>query len=287
MASIQDTGLCRIKFMKPLFSSLILIIILSACAETGTSLTSEANYAFAGTQVADLRVTATVLAARAETTLDFMGTRASRSAAQSEFLEETLVATGFSPDILATQREQALGGATSTPTATLTPVTSDINNTSGMTTTPDMIETFTPTPPAVTINAPNDPVTAPTRAVEIQPTADLGGLILGNVLTATGAGDDGCGSGVTSIFNINTPEIYVIIPTFNVVANTYTLAARWQRDGQPIGPVYDFTPLADSEQLCIWFFIDNTDFPFEAGSYSVSIDVNGQQVAGPIPFVIQ
>ncbi|MGB7339342.1 MAG: hypothetical protein WBC91_10660 [Phototrophicaceae bacterium] len=272
--------------MKRLLIIPILIMILAACAETGVSLTSEANYAFAGTQVADLRVTATVQAARAETTLDFMGTRSARAAAQSSFFEETLVATGFAPDLLATQRQQALGGASPTPQPSATPlVTVEDGSSSGVT--PVAGQTLTPTPPAVTINAPNAAVNPPTSAVQIQATPDLGGLILGNVLTATGAGDDGCGSGVTSIFGMNTTEIYVIIPTFNITANTYTLAARWQRAGQAIGPVYDFTPLADSEQLCIWFFVDNTDFPFEAGNYSVTIDVNGQAVSGPIPFVIQ
>ena len=257
----------------------ILIFIVSACADAGTSLTLEANYQLAGTQIADLRITATVQAARAETTLDFMGTRAAIAGTRSSFLVETLVATGYSPDILATQRE-AITGSTPTPvpTATLAPgVTQDVNPNQA-----SVAETLTPSPPAVTINAPN-----PTSTPVIQPTPDFGGLTTGSLITATGAGNDGCGAGVTSVFGMGVSEIYAILPAFNITANDYTFAARWQKDGQPIGPVYDFTPDFDSDSLCIWFFVDNTDFPLEPGTYSVSIDINGQPAAGPVPFVIQ
>ncbi|MEM9951278.1 MAG: hypothetical protein AAF846_06755 [Chloroflexota bacterium] len=263
----------------------LVLLLLTACADTGTSLTVEANYAFAGTQVADLRLTATVQAARARTTLDFMGTRASRAATQSRFFEETLVATGFSPDVLATQREVALGSSP-TPQATLTPIGNEADETPNtVDASPQPFETFTPTPPQVTLNAPASPF-SPTSAVVPQPTPDLGSLTLGNIVTASSAGDDGCGAGITSTFTTNTQEIYVIVPAFNITANAHTFAARWQRAGQAIGPIYDFTPIADTDQLCIWLFVDQTDFIFEAGNYSVSVDVNGQQVAN-IPFVIQ
>ena len=86
-----------------------------------------------------------------------------------------------------------------------------------------------------------------------------------------------------SVFGMDVSEIYVILPAFNISANSYTFAARWQKDGQPIGPVYDFTPDFDSDSLCIWFFVDDTDFPLEPGTYNVSIDINGQPAAGPVP----
>lgn len=265
--------------MKHLILILNLILILSACTDTGTSLTLEANYRLAGTQVEDLRITATVQMARAETTLDFMGTRAAVSGNQSGFLVETLVATGISPELLATQRESFLGSSPTPVPPTIIGNNANQEIRPGQTL---IAETFTPSPPAVTINAPN-----PTSTALIQATPDFGGLTIGNLITATGAGNDGCGRGVSSVFGMNVSEIYVILPVFNVTANDYIFAARWQKNGQPIGPIYDFSPDVDSDSLCVWFFVDATDFAFEPGTYSVSIDINGQRASGPVPFVIQ
>lgn len=265
--------------MKRLIFLLSLLISLSACAETGSSLTLEANYNIASTQVQDLRITATVLAARAETTLDFMGTRSARSVVQSVYLEETLIATGYSPDILATQRESIMG-----TTPTLRPTITLVSDVQGnvISTPAQVSETLTPTAPAVTLNAPE-----PTLTLAVPPMPDLGGLNTGSLITATGSGNDGCGSGITSVFGMGVNEIYVILPVFNIRADTYTFSAHWKRDGRAIGPVYDFTPDYDSDSLCIWFFVDNTDFSLEPGNYSVRIDINGQAVTGEIPFIIQ
>lgn len=268
--------------MKRLSLLFTLIFILSACVNNEASLTLEANHGLAGTSLADLRVTASVQAARAETTLDFMGTRSSLAATQSIFLEETLIATGFAPDRLATQRQLSLGSSP-TPLPTFTPLPESTENINPVSST--LALSPTPGAPPVTINAPRSPV--PTATSLIEPTPDFGGLLRGNLLTATGAGDNGCGTGVTSIFGMDVSEIYVILPVFNITANSYTFAARWQRDGQPVGPVYDFTPDFDADELCIWFFVDESDFEFLPGNYTVTIDINGQIGAGPIPFIIQ
>ncbi|MGJ3239654.1 MAG: hypothetical protein ACFE0Q_13170 [Anaerolineae bacterium] len=268
--------------MKRLMWYSILLMMLSACADAGVSLTAEANYLMASTQITDLRITATVQSARAATTLDFLGTRGAVEATRSIFLEETLVATGFAPDTLATQR-QAILGSSPTPTTTNTPLPEITEETIGIQ--GDARESLIlPTPIEVTINAPN-PTATPLSVAP--PTPDLGALQLGDLVTATGTGEDGCGTGITSIFNDDVPEIYVILPTFNLSANTYNFAARWQRDGQAVGPVYEFTPDYDADALCIWFFVDPSDFAFEAGNYSVAIDINGQLAAGPVPFLIQ
>ncbi|GAB5492336.1 MAG: hypothetical protein Phog2KO_25510 [Phototrophicaceae bacterium] len=261
---------------------LSLMFILSACATTESSLTLEANYALAGTQVADLRITATVQSARAETTLDFMGTRSSLGATQSIYLESTLIATGYPEQALATQRQIILGNtATARPTATPLAETSDQT---GIATTVPMLETFTPTVPGVTLNAPQPTATVTTI---VQVTQDPNGLRFGNLVTATGAGDDGCGTGINSIFSTDVGEIYAILPVFNITANQSTFSARWSRDGQLVGPIYDFSPDFDADELCIWFFADETDFEFLPASYTVTIDVNGQPATAPAPFIIQ
>lgn len=251
-----------------------IILLTSACESSGANLTLAANHSSAGTRVANLRVTASVQAARAETTLDFMGTRAALGATQSNFLEATLIATGISADALATQRQIVLGNSpTPLPTPTLRPEE-----------TREVVVMLTPTAtvPPVTLNAPN-----PTSPPQVQPTISESGLFFGNVITATGAGVDGCGAGVTTTFSTNVEEIYVIVPVFNVIANTNTFAARWARDGQAVGPVYTFTPEFDAEELCVWFFVDETDFEFSVGSYTVTLDVDNQPITNPVSFVIQ
>lgn len=258
----------------------LILGFLSACASTEGALTLEANHALAGTQVADLRITASVQAARAETTLDFMGTRASLGATQSVFLEETLVATGFAPDAIATRRQVILGSTpTPLPTETLRPEETQAVIIGSQ------VATLPPTAPPVTLNAPN-PTTPPQVALP-SPTFDPDELYVTNVITATGAGDDGCGTGVTSIFGMDTPEIYVIAPAFNIEANGATFGARWERDGIQVGPIYTFVPDFSAEQLCIWFFVDETDFEFIAGAYTVTIEIDGQPAANPAPFIIQ
>lgn len=248
-----------------------LLCLLTACAEGGEALTLEANYLDASTQIADIRLTATVQAARARTTLDFIGTRSSLSATESVFLEETLVATGFLPDALATQREVVLG-STPTPMPSPTAAAEATQEANGL-------PINTPTAPPVTPLAPNATNT-------IAPTFDPNGLRVGSIVTATGAGDDGCGAGITSTFSTTTPEIYVITPAFNL-STTDTFSAHWTQEGLPIGPVYTFTPDFEVDELCVWFFVDPTDFPFIAGNYSVEIKVNDVSVAVPVPFVIQ
>lgn len=266
--------------MKPFLNTFVFVFIglLSAgCAETGESLTLEANHALAGTQVADIRLTATVQAARAQTTLDFITTRSAIAATQSIFLEETLVATGFVPEALATQREQLLG-STPTPSPSPTPLPEATVDPDAPTSDPS-IPTSTPTLPPVTPLSQN-----PTETV--MPTFDPNGLRVGSIITATGTGDDGCGSGITSTFSTATPEIFVIVPAFNLTP-TDTFSAHWERDGQAVGPIYTYEPATPLDELCVWFFVDPTDFPFTAGNYTVEIKVNDIPVAGAVPFIIQ
>ncbi|MEO0596281.1 MAG: hypothetical protein AAF126_09250 [Chloroflexota bacterium] len=259
------------------FTLIIMALISTGCAETGTALTLEANHAAAGTQVADIRLTATVQSARARTTLDFISTRSSLAATQSVFLEETLVATGFVPEALATQREQVLG-STPTPPPSSTPRLEATVDPNAPTRDPS-IPTSTMTLQPITPLSQNPTAT-------VIPTFDPNGLRVGTILTATGTGDDGCGSGITSTFSTATPEIFVIVPAFNL-SPTDTFSAHWEFDGQPVGPVYTYEPATALDELCVWFFVDPTDFPFTAGSYTVDIKVNDVSVAGAVPFIIQ
>jgi hypothetical protein len=260
----------RINGMKRWLLLGLLLLNLAACGANDEFQNLEANHAQAGTQLADLRITATVQAARALITVDAMQTRAALAATQGGFLEATLRATGFPSELIATQRQLILGSSPTPIPATINPESSE-----------EVAIIFaTATAPAVTLNAPN-PTASPAA------TTDPNGLQVSAPYTALGAGDDGCGENLTTIFTTETPEIYVIARASNIEANSVTFAARWEREGEAIGPVYDFRPDYDADTLCIWFFVDETDFEFLAGSYTVTIDVNGVPSSNPTPFVIE
>jgi hypothetical protein len=261
-----------------LFIVLVGLSILVGCTDNREREALEANHAAVGTQVADLRVSATIQAARAQTTLDFVQTRAAAAATQSQFLEATMIATGFAPESLADFRERLL---VQRPTATPLPPT-DIANSSGAggeAGTP-MRETRTPTLPAITPLG-ITPSAVSTIAVTINPNTPH----LEKPVTATGVGNDDCATGVTSQFSSATEAIYIVADAINVPSGS-TIQARWFRSGEPVGPVYDFTPDFDIEDACVWFFVDPTDFEFTAGQYAVDLLLNGEVAISRIPFTI-
>jgi hypothetical protein len=259
--------------MKQMIMILTSILLLSACGTDNSIYTLEANYALAGTQVADLGVTASVQAARAQTTLDFMQTRAAFAAIQSGLLEATLAADGTGEPFIETQRALVLG---SSPTPSLTSESTEAVN----------LPTFTPVSETPTATIPVVIPIIPSATIAPTLPADPNAMRLENPITALASGNDGCGANITSSFTVNTPEIYVIVTAYNLERRGATFSAKWRYEGQPIGPVYDYTADKDYEQLCIWFYVDQTDFEFLVGNYTVVIEVDGMAAFAPLPFTI-
>jgi hypothetical protein len=267
--------------MKYLFIlSLVTVLIFTGCVDNTAQLTLEANHAQAGTQVADLSLSATVHVARALTTLDSITTRSAAAATQSQFLESTLIATGFAPDALVNFRQQQIQERptpTITPTFALSPESANEN--AVLTTTPTLA-TATPTVPAVSPFAPVQ-VAQPTLAATI----DVNAPHLENPVLATGVDSDDCATGVTTQFSISSPAIYVVAEAVNMPSGN-VVEARWYRGIEPVGPVYTFAPDFNIERACIWFFIDSSDFEFTVGQYNVQLMLNGQTATPLIPFNI-
>ncbi|MDQ7025228.1 MAG: hypothetical protein Q9P01_17970 [Anaerolineae bacterium] len=273
--------------MKSLLTALWLIAtIIVGCTNNSSQLTLEANYAQVGTQVDALRVSATVQSARARTTIDFITTRSAAAATQSQFLEATLVTTGFAPELLANFREQQLEA---TPTAALTPTLAastspqDESLTSLSTATP-LLETATATLPAVSPFAPVV-ITASPIATQAPFIVDINVPYLENAVLATGVGADDCALGVTSQFSTSSLEIYIVAEAVNVPAGS-VIESRWFSGSNPVGPIYNFTTDFDIDRACIWFFVDPTDFEFTAGQYSVDLLLNGQAATPRLSFSI-
>ncbi len=263
--------------MQPMKLRLILLIfVLAACGSSDAQQTLEANYVAAGTQVADLRLSATVQGARARTTVDAVQTDASLAATRSQFLESTLVALDAPENAIATFRAQSLGAqATAPPTDAPAP-----NSTPSLIAGSDPDSTPTPTIPPIT------PLVPTQGAPPLPTSSDPDALRLEDPAMATGVDNNGCAVGVTTQFSSDTQEIYIVARGVNIPANRVTFEARWFREGQPIGPVYSYSPQEAYDSLCIWFFVDQTDFAFEPGSYSAVMTIDGSNAFQPLPFTI-
>lgn len=275
--------------MKTALSLILVLYLLAACQSASYQQTLEVNHAQAGTQIADLRISATVQAARARTTVDFVQTRAIVAATRSGALEATMMSVGTPAEALAAFRSRMIQAA---PTATIPLAFTEesefvtlVSNVPLQTQppSPTIDLTVSPTIPIVTpfaLLATQAPP-SPTRA----PTIDPNQPRLENPQLATSSGADDCGAEFSTQFTTSTPEIYIIVTVVNAPANT-TFEARWQREGQAIGGLYTYTPDFAIDRACIWFFVDSSDFEFIAGNYTVTVDINSVPAITPLVFTI-
>jgi hypothetical protein len=257
----------------------LLVILISACSAADEQATLVANHALAGTQIAALRISATVGAARARTTLDYSSTRAALAATESRFLESTLSSRGTPIAFLDGQRQNLLG---STATATQTPAEAAITAEamSPAAAMPTLQATPSATVPIVTpfglVSTPAPPVTQP---------ADPNAPRLEGFTLASGVGADDCALEARSEFDAGVAEIYIVATAVNLPAGS-RVEARWYRAGAAIGPVYSFEPGSTIERACIWFYVDPGDFEFLPGEYAVDLILNGVEASPMLPFTI-
>lgn len=254
--------------------------LLAGCANREAQRTLEANHILVSTQIADLRITATVQAARARTTVDFVETRAAVAATKGQLLEATLVAYGIPVEAVQTYRARVLGNrSTTTPSPTHDPAALPQLTTRPQSSPTPLPLTITPTAPVVT---PFSLLLTPTS--EFLP-ADPDAPHLENPVTAAAVDSDDCAINITSQFETTSAEIYIVAEAVNAPAGTI-IEARWFREGESIGPIYSFAPDFDIERACIWFFVDPTDFEFLPGVYAVDLVLNGEPASPSIAFTI-
>ena len=226
---------------------LLILPILAACQrQSEAELTLVAQKISLETQIVAVRETATIDAERLLITVEYMGTLVGRAEEQRLQLQATLVA-----------RDAPLGANNG-----------GIPATSPLATPEGAMENAVPTPdPAQPVEAPENP----------------GQPALQNVVIAPGVGSDDCAINITSNFTTSTAEIYIVATGVNIPAGT-NIAARFAIAGQEIR--HDFTPDFDINGSCIWFFIDQNDLEFRAGTWSVQLELNGTPASQPMPFTI-
>jgi len=253
--------------------------LFAGCSDVSFERTLEANHAAGGTQLAQLRMTGTVQIARMNTTLEFSQTRVALAATRSAFLQATLVDFGMSEAALGEFRTQQFRLRQVQPTATPIGIEATAGNSNGTPPTLPPPANFTPTVPDVT---PLALLFTPTPLPDVLANPDAPRLE--NPVTALGVGQDDCAVNITAQFAPTTAEIYVVATAVNIASGT-RLTSRWLFGGEQQA-AFSFTPDFDIERACIWFFVDQSDFEFVPGQWSVVLDINGQAAIDPLTFNI-
>ncbi len=246
--------------MKRYLPLLCTLFLMTAC---GTSITDQQTLiAYEETfvvQLADIHATATVDRERLMATVERAGTLVGRAGADRRAMISTLEARGV-PILLdaitpAPPSQGENSGDENAP--------SSVGGSGGGQAAPVvMVTPFTPTPDTA---------------------ASVAQTGLSNIVIAAGVDANDCPMGISNQFSVNVPEVYVVALARGFQDGT-TVISRWRRGEEPVAE-FSLTYGA-IEEACIWFFIDQTDFTFTPGDYSVTLEVNGIALP-PLAFTLQ
>jgi len=254
---VSERGQHRVR----IFTLFLVFLMVAACSgQSETEQTLVAENQVLGTQIADVRATATVEADRVLITLEHAQTEARHVDDQNVNLVATLVARGTSTE--------TIGGIT--PGAVIALPTQPAAQDPGPAVTQEaLVQDASPVAGAA-------PTAAATATV-------VGPPVLSNIVTASSVDNNDCALDVTSTFPSNTERIYVVAVAANLQPGSTVVTSRWQQEGAEVIS-YDFTP--DFSEGCLWFFMDQSDVTFTPGNWSVSLEINGGPVGAPVPFTI-
>lgn len=252
----------------------ILALVISACGTivgpTAQEMTLAAQNQSLGTQIADLRATATVEVDRMMITVEHAETEVRAVVRQRDALRATMIARGTDPGFLDVTQPEAGDLPPGIDPNLLLPQA-----------TPGAAPPITPGAPVDPNAAPLDPNALPTPTSALPPTT---GPRLENVILATGVGSDDCATDNVTTFPNTIAEIYVVATARDFPAET-TVTARWSREGTVMG-AYNIPFNFEITNACIWAFIDQTDFVFTPGTWTVELDINGTPATAPLTFTI-
>jgi hypothetical protein len=96
--------------------------------------------------------------------------------------------------------------------------------------------------------------------------------------------DDGCVVNPRSSFSENETRLYGTLRALNVEAGVQ-MRAEWRRDG---ALVWEDAWTVDQNyaDICIWFFVENTDIEFTPGAWSVEFFADGFSLEGATAFTL-
>jgi hypothetical protein len=152
-----------------------------------------------------------------------------------------------------------------------------------------LIVRITPTPDLIVENAPDDMgLTVNGAGSGGVPASSTGNSNNPYSLTGVAASvraDDGCVQNPQRSFSLDTQEIYATFVANNLVSGT-NLRAEWYREDELVDTA-DWTPNRDYEQICVWFYITQSDVPFTPGNWSVRLYANDTQIGGTQSFTFE
>jgi len=243
-----------------------LTAIVSGCGSivgpTAQEMTLIAQNQDLTTQIAQVRQTATHEFDNLQITAEFAAILVRRNALERDALRATLIARGTDPGFIDVTLPQGIAPDVVIP------------NTTGAT---------VPIAPAVTppggVNTPIPLITATATA-----TPPASGTRLTEVVMASGVDNNDCALDSVSSYAATAERIYVVGRALEFPAGTQ-IRAVWSYEGQQRG-AYDISFDFAIDNACIWAFIDQSEFEFTPGNWTVQLAVNGVTTNPPLAFTV-
>ena len=249
------------------FAASIVIVstTLPGCGPSEDQVRATLEQQAAQTTVGNLRATATVSRARMQITLDFVGTRVMQAEQAGSFLRANLIALGtegahIDADL---RRLQLAPSPSPLPTSAIASGAPDF----AIATAPARTDSRPiVTPPATALVTPDD-----------IPRLD-------EIVLASGVGRDDCAIDINPVFTPQSEVIYIVARAFNIPSGV-RLSSSWQRQGAEVVR-HAFQTEFPIHDNCIWFFIDQSDTPFNAGNWAVDIRLEDEPLMPVLPFQV-
>jgi|GEM_PF-1989751 len=222
------------------------MLLITACSDNSAQETLVADNALLGTQIVELRVTATFLVDEIRRTEEYVMTEIPRAQQRTSELRGTLQAAGLDPtSVLQVQPNTDFAVATA-------PASGQSNIPSG--------------PPPTN--------STPGSLEQLSFATPTGGApSLFNLVSAEGVGSNDCALSTVTTFSPESSQIYVVATAVNIKAGS-TIAAQWYMDGTLVTE-QSFAPDMDINDNCIWFYAEQVDFAFTPGNYRIDLTVDG------------
>ncbi len=250
-------------------SVFLAVLALTACSASPADDRLVAEHAALATQAANVRATVTFAADNRQVTREYLATASTLAAQRQRQILLTLTASGI----------DTANAAQITPAATMPRVALDVAAAAN----PNALSvaggvTQLPQTPQFRTAVPTNTSPAPTATV------DPNGPNFTDVQAAPAVGVDDCALTPSATFLPETPKIYIVATANNVLPGM-TLGSRWLKDGVELA-VFAFQPNFAIDGNCVWFFATPDDFPFEIGTYTVQLEVDGRPAAPSVTFSI-
>ena len=114
--------------------------------------------------------------------------------------------------------------------------------------------------------------------------APAGGPAVLSVTLSEAVGADDCAAGSSTSFASTTGGIYAVLRVTGLTAQN-AVTYRWQREGIEVW-VDSWSPSANVEDACIWYYLTPAEVEFTAGDWSIWVAIDDQGAGAPVAFTI-